>query len=121
MHDINHNIRLAYTLGYKRIRTSRGYKGFCYVKDGKTWIHNIDALKDKLGVTNDQQLVDLNYAVEDYYKYSSYSNEDIKSLPKSTARREMQGLYESIHVEEGEPVYLSDGVYLSASGRLFER
>ncbi|AUZ05045.1 MULTISPECIES: hypothetical protein [Vitreoscilla] len=56
--------------GYIRYENYLGYNGEVYVKNKKIWIHNIEALKHELGYTNDNNLIELGYNVDDYYRYN---------------------------------------------------
>ena len=39
---------------------------------------------------------------------------------QTIGQSDLRGLYDDLCISEGEPVYLSDGVYLGSDGRLFE-
>ncbi len=43
------------------------YNGRYFIKDGKKWIHNIDALKRQLGTKSDDVLINNGYDVKSYY------------------------------------------------------
>jgi hypothetical protein len=88
--DYLKNIELAVSLGFEEVSDENAYKGRYYIKNGIIWIHDIDALKHKLGGINDQELTALGYDVDSYYKYVDFSNdmvdkeiEEIGSLIKS--------------------------------------
>lgn len=110
--DYQKSIELARALGYQEISDTNAFKGVLFVKDGLKWIHNIDGLKNHLGVTSSQELALLDYDVDAYFKRENYTNE--------MADDEMKGLYLNLQVEEGEPVYMSDGMYLFPDGSLKE-
>ena len=44
------------------------YNGRYFIKDGKKWIHNIDALKRQLGINNDRELENMDYDVDSYHQ-----------------------------------------------------
>lgn len=88
--DYIKNVELALSLGFEEIYDRKAYKGKYYIKDGIIWIHDIEALKTSLNISKDEELNYLNYDVESYYKYVSYTNkmvdkelELIKFLVKS--------------------------------------
>ncbi len=111
--DYSKNIELALSLGFEEVLDESAYKGKYYVKNNIIWIHYISALKRKLGVNSDQELKNLNYDVDSYYKYLNHSNEMVDN--------EMASLYDAITHEDGEPTYLSDGVWLYPDGSMSER
>lgn len=104
------SVELALAKGYQEIADPHAYRGVCFVKDGLIWIHDIEALKNSLGLTSNEDLQKMNYDVEAYQKYKDYTNE--------MADKEMQMLYGNLCVEVGEPVYLMDGMYLFPDGSI---
>jgi len=111
--DYTKNVELALHHGYEEVIDENAYKGRYFVKDGKIWIHDIDALKIKMGVLSDDDLRPFNYQVDLYYKYRNYTNEMVNN--------EMKNLYEAITHCDGEATYLSDGVWLYPDGHMEER
>ncbi|MBT1443082.1 hypothetical protein KJI95_00880 [Shewanella sp. JM162201] len=73
--DYLKNIELAVSLGFEEVPDENAYKGRYYIKNGIIWIHDIGALKHKLGDISDQELAALGYDVDSYYKYVDFSNE----------------------------------------------
>ena len=71
----------------------------------KKWIFDIVALKQKQGVTSDDELKNLGYDVDTYNLLENEPNE-------------MAQLYQDIAVEDGEPMYLEGGVYLYPDGSI---
>ena len=110
--DYEKSKELAIANGYQEIPDSSAYMGAYFLKDDKKWIHNIDALKHHLGGVSRGELESLGYDVDAYSKREYYTNE--------MADNEMRGLYQEISVEEGKPVYLSDGMYLFPDGSIEE-
>ncbi len=108
-------------IGYESKPDPDAYNGVAYInKDGKIWIHDIEALKLKLGV-KDKELEALNYNTEDYYKYERISFEKIKAL---ASQEEMLEIFGDLIFEEISPCgmgYISDGVYISQSGDLIDK
>ncbi len=111
--DYSKNIELALALGFEQVLDENAYNGKYYVKNSIIWIHNISALKCKLGVDSDHELKVLNYDVDSYHKYVNHTNE--------MADNEMVLLYRAITHEDGEPTYLSDGVWLYPDGSMGDR
>ncbi len=72
--DYKKNIQLALTLGFEEKFDENAYNGKFYVKDGQIWIHDIEALKRKLKIDSDNELRELNYDVDSYYKYVGFTN-----------------------------------------------
>ncbi len=74
MMDYLKNINLAIGLGFEEKLDPNTYKGKFYTKNGLIWIHDIDALKDKLDIDSYEDLRKLNYDVDTYCKYVDYTN-----------------------------------------------
>jgi len=110
--DYQKSRELALANGYQEIPDSNAYKNAYFIKNDKKWIHDIDRLKTHLRVDSDAELESLSYDVSAYYKRENYTNE--------MADDEMKSLYLDIQVEAGEPVYLSDGLYLFPDGSMKE-
>lgn len=53
--------------GFEVIYDENAYNGRYFVKNGKKWIHNIDALKRQLGTSSDSEVEEKGYDVEAYY------------------------------------------------------
>jgi len=53
--------------GFEEVQDSEAYNGRCFVKDGLIWIHNITALKAKLGIYDDEELREQKYDVDTYH------------------------------------------------------
>ena len=81
--NYDNDVELAISSGFARVDDPSAYKGCYYVKNGKKWIHNIEALKKILEVSTDEGLVLLDYDVESYYnKYSnSYDTSADPDIP----------------------------------------
>ena len=110
--DYQKSRELAIANGYQEIPDSSAYMGAYFLKNDKKWIHNIDGLKNHLGVVSSGELESLGYDVDAYFQREDYTNK--------MADDEMKSLYLDIHVEEGEPIYLSDGMYLFPDGSMKE-
>lgn len=52
----NYSEQLAYNNGYRAQYDENAYNGRYFVKDGKIWIHNIEALKKTLRVRSEYEL-----------------------------------------------------------------
>lgn len=111
--DYEKSVELALCLGFEKISDDNAFKGCYFEKNGKKWIHDIDALMRHLDVELYQDLELLGYDLENYHSYESHSNE--------MAVQEMQNIYREISHCEGEAAYLSDGVWLLPDGTLEER
>lgn len=111
--DYEKSAELAISLGYNEIIDENAYKGRFFQKDQKIWIHDIEALKRKLGVVSNEELIDLSYDVENYHKYKNHTNEMVDN--------EMKHLYEALSDCDGEATYLSDGMWLFPDGSIHEK
>lgn len=111
--DYKTSVELALHLGYKEVQDSQAFKGLYFIKDGKKWIHDIEALMRHLGVSQFSDLEALGYDIKNYHSYKDFSNE--------MARQEMQSIYNDITHSDGEATYLSDGMWLLPDGALEER
>ncbi|BCM75947.1 hypothetical protein KAM329D_37040 [Aeromonas caviae] len=107
------SVQLALHLGYKEVQDSQAFKGRYLIKDGKKWIHDIEALMQHLGISQYSDLENLGYDLRNYHSYKDFSNE--------MARQEMQSLYQDITHSEEEATYLSDGMWLHPDGTLEQR
>lgn len=74
----------ALIAGYVEVADDRAYNGRCFVKNGKKWIHNLNALRKKLNAEygryiDDEELASgypegFGYDVENYYsRFQHYS------------------------------------------------
>ena len=66
--DFNRSELLAIKNGFEVVYDKDAYNGRYFIKDGKKWIHNIDALKRQLRVNSDSELSEYDYDVSAYYK-----------------------------------------------------
>lgn len=65
--DFNRSELLAIKNGFEVVFDEDAYNGRYFIKDGKKWIHNIDALKRQLGTSSDSEVEEKGYDVEAYY------------------------------------------------------
>ena len=113
MMDYNKNVELAIAHRFQKVLDPSAYNGCYYIKDHNKWIHKIDALKSKLGVSSDEELISLDYDVESYYKYHTFTDKMVDN--------ELIQIYNGITHSSGEPTYLHDGVWLYPDGTLEDR
>ena len=66
--DFNRSEQLAVKNGFEVVYDKDAYNGWYFIKDGKKWIHNIDALKRQLRIDSDAELSEYDYDVSAYYK-----------------------------------------------------
>lgn len=66
--DFNRSEQLALKNGFEVVYDNDAYNGRYFIKDGKKWIHNIDALKRQLRVNCDSELSEYDYDVVSYYE-----------------------------------------------------
>ena len=66
--DFNRSEQLAVKNGFEVVYDKDAYNGRYFIKDGKKWIHNIDALKRQLRVNSDSELSEYDYDVVAYYE-----------------------------------------------------
>ena len=59
---------LAIKNGFEVVYDEDAYNGRYFIKDGKKWIHNIEALKRQLRVNCDSELLEYDYDVVSYYE-----------------------------------------------------
>lgn len=72
--------RLALALGYREVADDNAFRGRYFIKDGKKWIHNLEALRRTLNqgygrYIDDEELATpvpegFGYDVEAYYSYN---------------------------------------------------
>ena len=60
--------KLALSKGFEEVLDENAFNGRYFIKDGKIWIHDIDALQDKLDVYDEYELEELGYDVDTYYE-----------------------------------------------------
>ena len=111
--DYERSVDLALSLGYEEVHDINAYNEFYYIRNNKIWIHDIEALKLKLRVKSDEELEQLNYDVENYYRFHNYTNNMVDKF--------MKELYSQITHSKGEATYLHDGVWLLPDGTREER
>ena len=111
--DYKKSVQLALALGFTEVLDPNGYLGKYFIKNDIIWIHDISALKAKLYVNSDDELRSLNYDVDTYYRYEGFTNE--------MADAEMKLIYNDFKIVDGEPTYLSDGMWLYPDGSIEER
>ncbi|MCT7540327.1 hypothetical protein N5T82_10775 [Aliarcobacter cryaerophilus] len=66
--DFNRSELLAIKNGFEVVYDEDAYNGRYFIKDGKKWIHNIEALKRQLRINSDAELSEYDYDVSAYYK-----------------------------------------------------
>lgn len=66
--DFNRSEQLAVKNGFEVVYDKDAYNGRYFIKDGKKWIHNIEALKRQLRVNSDSELSEYDYDVVAYYE-----------------------------------------------------
>ena len=66
--DFNRSELLAIKNGFEVVYDEDAYNGRYFIKDGKKWIHNIEALKRQLRINSDAELLEYDYDVSAYYK-----------------------------------------------------
>ena len=66
--DFNRSELLAIKNGFEVVNDEDAYNGRYFIKDGKKWIHNIEALKRQLRINSDAELSEYDYDVSAYYK-----------------------------------------------------
>ena len=64
----NRSEQLALKNGFEVVYDNDAYNGRYFIKDGKKWIHNIEALKRQLRVNCDSELLEYDYDVVSYYE-----------------------------------------------------
>lgn len=111
--DYKTSVELALYLGYEEVQDTQAFQGRYFIKDGKKWIHDIEALMRHLGVSQFSELESLGYDLNNYHSYKEFSNK--------MAGQEMQSIYNEITHCDGEATYLSDGMWLLPDGTLEER
>lgn len=107
------SVELAIALGYEEVPDKKGYKGRYFIKKEKIWIHDISALKSKLGLSSNSELISLGYDVDNYHRYKNHSNEMVVN--------ELIQIYNAITHEAGEATYMCDGMWLLPDGTIEER
>lgn len=111
--DYEKSVELALALDYKRVPDLNAFNGCYFIKCGKKWIHDINALKRKLGVSSNEELEHLDYDVKNFHKYKNHTNQMVDD--------EMLQLYNSITHLDGAATYLMDGMWLLPDGSMEER
>jgi hypothetical protein len=111
--DYQTSVELALSLGYEEVIDDNAFKGCYFIKNGKKWIHDIEALMRHLKIDQYADLEKPGYDLDNYHSYKDHTNE--------MARQEMQSIYRGITHCDGEATYLSDGMWLLPDGTLEER
>ena len=61
----------AIAAGFVEVRDERTYNGRYFMKNGKKWIHNLEALRKKLNAEYGRYIEGFGYDTETYYLYDS--------------------------------------------------
>lgn len=101
----------AISKGFEEMEDSEAYNGKYFIKDGLVWIHNIQALKSKLGIYDEDELRYMKYDVDTYYNCNSSKSIPSKKL-RIYDRKDGDG---NCDLDFENMVYLSDGVYIHKS------
>ncbi len=107
------SVELALCLGYNKVLDDNAFKGCYFIKDNKKWIHDIVALMQYLDIKLYEHLEELGYDLKNYHSYKDHTNE--------MATQEMKEIYSGITHEDGQPTYMSDGIWLYPDGTMKER
>lgn len=94
--------------GFEEVQDSEAYNGRYFIKDGLIWIHNIEALKSKLSIYNEDELRYMKYDVDTYYGHNSSKRTTLKKL-RMYDDKDGAG---NCAFDFENMVYLSDGVYI---------
>ncbi|VEI57497.1 Uncharacterised protein [Pasteurella multocida] len=92
---------LALSLGYVEVASINAYRGRYFIKNGKKWIHNIEALRKKLNAEYGRYIDDeeleapapegFGYDVIAYYIYNAQKNSLLRT-------NEFKSLMQKIHI-----------------------
>lgn len=95
--------------GFEEVEDAEAYNGRYFVKNGKIWIHNIEGLKHRLEVYDEEQLRSLNYDVDTYYELHDevITKKHVKGLRMYDEKERTGTDYGFDNM-----VYMSDGVYI---------
>lgn len=74
------SIEQAQWLGYVRVEDKNAFMGAYYIKNGKKWIYNLEALGKKLGATCHFDFIRHGYAIEDYLLFHNTSIEEMLEI-----------------------------------------
>lgn len=105
----NSSEKEALSKGFEEVEDDEAYNGRYFIKDGLIWIHNIEALKSKLGIYNEDELKYMKYDVDTYYQQNLTTSTKGKSKLRLHDDKDGSG-NSAFDVEN--MVYLSDGVYI---------
>ena len=106
--------RLALSHGFVEISDFNAYNGRYFIKNDMIWIHDIGALKSKLGVILDSELRTHGYDIETYYMLYPDSR-----LLRNGGVASCYSRSSSSGGHGENMVYLSNGVYISESACWF--
>ncbi len=102
--------KLALKKGFSEVTDPNAYNGRYFIKNREIWIHDISALKVRLGVLTDQEVRSHGYDVDTYYDENKYKNK--RSLPKSLRMCDTKDRNDQCHYSLSDMVYMSDGMYI---------
>lgn len=105
----NSSEKEALLKGFVEIEEEEAYNNRYFIKDGLIWIHNIEALKSKLNIYNEDELRYMKYDVDTYYQQDRTINPKVKTKLRTYDEKDGSG-NSAFDVEN--MVYLSDGVYI---------
>lgn len=99
----------ALSKGFQEVQDSEAYNGRYFVKDGLIWIHNLTALKAKLGIFDENELRRLKYDIDTYHCKSQKTKPRIKTK-RMRIYDEKSG--KGIGFGRENMVYMHDGMYM---------
>ena len=102
--------KLALKKGFLEVIDPSAYNGRYFIKNEKKWIHDIDALKARLGVSTDQEVKHHGYDVDTYYATNKSNNKHSK--PRALRMCDTKDSNDQCPYSLNDMVYMSDGVYI---------
>ncbi len=102
--------RSALKKGFLEVTDFNAYNGRYFIKDQKIWIHDIGALKARLGVLTDQEVRSHGYDVDTYYSMNKNTNKQNRARPLRMC--DTKDRNDQCHYNLDDMVYMSDGMYI---------
>ncbi len=102
--------KLALKKGFSEVTDPNAYNGRYFIKNEKIWIHDIGALKVRLGILTDQEVRSHGYDVDTYNTTNKYNNKHSK--PRPVRMCDTKDGNDQCHYSLNDMVYMSDGMYI---------
>lgn len=113
---LHKSVMCALQNGYEAVMSVDAFNNHVYIKDDMKWIHEITLLKLKLNIKKDEDLSELGYSVNDFYRYNT---DNFPQYAKEMVAIELLEIFNDDFREYPDnKIYIGDGIYMDENGNL---